>query len=727
MKLPMVLLALCAVPCAAELYSLMCFRPSSLGEAESFAALGLDVIHVYDDGSADFVATESELELLSRTGLRADARILDLEGFYASRCEGRSMGGYMTWAELQSWMNALHAVHPSITSAPTSIGSTIEGRPQLVVKISANNNFSADDPSMPNAWYDGLIHAREGASMLNVCSFMEWLCDNYGRNGFCGYQATWVLEHRELWFLPCNNVDGWVYNEMTYPGGGGMWRKNRRDNGGGIYGVDLNRNWAVDWGGAGSSSSPSSETYCGTGPLSEPETGNIDAFWQTHPPAQMHSDHTYGNILLCPWGWTDQPTTHAAEYSTTGEIKAQWGTGEVYGPAYTVSYPAAGNTRDHAYALYGAMSWNHETGGDQAGFWPAADEVVRLTRRNLRSHLASAFLAGCPYSPHVPGTPVMAAIGTVTPNFTVDWSDVSGASSYVLQELAGYQVLLDDTGDSGPFTLSNWVVTGSAYHSPSSCYLSNGTGSMTWNGTVTVPENGGGRLSFWSQYTVPSGSCQGAVSVSPDGGANWFYLQTFTRTDMTWRLYIHELDEWQGQTLRFRWETYGSSADMYVDDIRIETWTGNSFIEDIPSSSFTFSNHAPGTYWFRAFAVDDSFGPGWPAVPVQAVVQETGIGGGDIPVEPFVTALGPVFPNPATSTAVLQVGVSGGDLPGASLRVFDVSGRVVADFTDRIAAPGTVMLSWDLRNASGERVPSGLYIFVLDAPSCTRVSHVMVI
>lgn len=78
---------------------------------------------MYDDGGADFAATEAELELLARTGLRADTRIVDLEGFYASRCKGKSMGGYMTWSELQSWMTSLHAAHPSIPSAPTYIAS----------------------------------------------------------------------------------------------------------------------------------------------------------------------------------------------------------------------------------------------------------------------------------------------------------------------------------------------------------------------------------------------------------------------------------------------------------------------------------------------------------------------------------------------------------------------------------------------------------------------------
>jgi hypothetical protein len=687
-------------------YSLMYFKPSSDIETRIFADVGLDVVHVYDDGSIDFVANEVDLQILQERGIFCTTRIGDLQRFYSSQMAGRSMGGFMTWDEVQTWIAQLHALYPNITSAPTSIGNTYEGRPQLVMKISENNTFLADDPSMANAWYDGLIHAREGAAMLNVRSFMEWLCENYNRDGFCGFQATWLLQNREIWCLPCNNVDGWVYNESTSPSGGGMHRKNMNWSAGGD-GVDLNRNWAVGWGGSGSSGNPGSQTYRGTAPLSEPETSNVDDFWQGHIPTQMHSTHTYSNVLIYPWGWTDQPTTHAAQYATQGELMVQWGTGEEYYQSWLFG-PSAGNTRDHAYGLYGAMSWNHETGADFQGFWPSATDVVKLTRRNLRSYLVTAFLAGCPYDPHEPGTPVVSAIGSVNPPFTVDWTDVSGATSYGLQRLEGYSVPLDDTGDSGPFTLNNWSMTSSQYHSPSQCYVSNGTGTMTWTESVAIPANGGGRLSFWAEYNIPSGSSLGSIEVSTDGGSNWYYLQTFTRTDMTWRLNIHELDEWQGETLNFRWETVGSSSDLYIDDIKVEVWNENDFVDTaIPTSSYTFPTHPQGEYWFRAFAIDSDFGPGWPSGPEYALVQNTGIE--DAGNLPMTSTLGTISPNPVTSVAAIPVTVSAADAGNAGLVIFDLSGRVVRDLGNMLLTPGSRVIHWNCVSGSGTVVPDGIY------------------
>ena len=73
-------------------------------------------------------------------------------------------------------------------------------------------------------------------------------------------------------FVPVVNVDGLLYNEQTVPGGGGMWRKNRRVNGNGSFGVDINRNFSTGWGlDNGSSSDGSQETYRGTAAFSEPE------------------------------------------------------------------------------------------------------------------------------------------------------------------------------------------------------------------------------------------------------------------------------------------------------------------------------------------------------------------------------------------------------------------------------------------------------------------------
>ena len=76
-----------------------------------------------------------------------------------------------------------------------------------------------------------------------------------------------------MFFVPCLNPDGYIYNEEEDPNGGGMWRKNRRDHpNSNNFGVDLNRNYSYGWGTTGISFTTNSDVYGGTGAFSEPET-----------------------------------------------------------------------------------------------------------------------------------------------------------------------------------------------------------------------------------------------------------------------------------------------------------------------------------------------------------------------------------------------------------------------------------------------------------------------
>src|SRR5262245_13539570 len=151
------------------------------------------------------------------------------------------MGGYYTLNELQSVLDQIRAAYPAIVTAKTSLGSSVEGRPLWMVKVSDN---PASDEAEPEARFDALHHAREPESMQASLWFLLWLVESYGSDPL----ATYLVDHRELFFVPCVNPDGYVYNQSTDPGGGGLWRKNRRNLGGGDFGVDLNRNYTYQWG-----------------------------------------------------------------------------------------------------------------------------------------------------------------------------------------------------------------------------------------------------------------------------------------------------------------------------------------------------------------------------------------------------------------------------------------------------------------------------------------------
>ena len=168
-----------------------------------------------------------------------------------------------------------------------SIGASYEGRPLLAVKI----GNGTDSPARPNVLFMATHHAREWVSTEVAMKLARWIADSLPRS---------LLAQRDVWVLPVENPDGYQYSFDTER----LWRKNRRPNSDGTFGVDLNRNYPGFWGldDAGSSPQPPSEIYRGAAAASEPETQAIVAFHAAHPPVVAVSYHTYSGLVLYPYG-----------------------------------------------------------------------------------------------------------------------------------------------------------------------------------------------------------------------------------------------------------------------------------------------------------------------------------------------------------------------------------------------------------------------------------------
>ena len=272
-------------------------------DAAGLHPLGLDVVWQGKD-FIEIIATADELRELEGLGLRTEIVHGDVAAFYRSRLDhARDMGGYKTLAEIQAYMDEIAFFHDAIVFPKTVIGYTLEGRPMYAMKISDNPEL--DEPDEPEVLYTAAIHAREVITPETVLRFMDYLTDNYGTDP----AVTDLVNSRELWFVPVVNPDGYYYNQVIEPDGGGMWRKNRRNNGDGSYGIDLNRNYGYEWGydDDGSSPVPSDATYRGTGPFSEPETQVMRDFISAHEFVFTLYFHSYSNLVLWPWGY-DQST-----------------------------------------------------------------------------------------------------------------------------------------------------------------------------------------------------------------------------------------------------------------------------------------------------------------------------------------------------------------------------------------------------------------------------------
>jgi hypothetical protein len=352
----------------------------------------------------DVIATDEDFARITRAGLFAEVAIRDLAAHHERELARHgamhsqaltppvgqgAMGGHYTLQQMTAILDTFARDYPNLCSPKLSIGQSIEGRDIWLVRISDNVGSNENEPRV---WFDSVHHAREPVSMSATLAFMDWLLSNYGTDPI----ATTIVDEREVFFVPCVNPDGYEYNRSTNPGGGGMWRKNRRNNGNGTFGIDLNRNYATGWSApnGGNSTSSSSDTYRGTAPFSEPETAAIEAFMTGLGTVVSCSTHTYTDVLLHPWGYQNGGPANAAEYAAMGPTFTD-DSGVPFGPVSTQLYIAAGGALDHHHAVHGVSAWSPELGrSNEGGFWPVPSAQVAIVDRHLTMFRDMALAAG---------------------------------------------------------------------------------------------------------------------------------------------------------------------------------------------------------------------------------------------------------------------------------------------------------------------------------------------
>ncbi|MFL5740524.1 MAG: M14 family zinc carboxypeptidase [Flavisolibacter sp.] len=216
-------------------------------------------------------------------------------------------GGYYSYAEIVTAIDNLVAAYPSIAQK-INIGTSTNGNIIWLVKIS--DNVAVDEPNEPEVLYMGLQHCREAIGGSSMIFFMQYLCERYSSD----QRIKDLVDNREIYIIPCFNPDGWEYNRTNWGvnNPGGDWRKNRRNNGDGTFGVDLNRNWGADWSLCGppisgsstscGSSTTSLDTYYGPGAFSEPETQAVRQFVKAHHLTAAFDQHSYGPYYSLPFG-----------------------------------------------------------------------------------------------------------------------------------------------------------------------------------------------------------------------------------------------------------------------------------------------------------------------------------------------------------------------------------------------------------------------------------------
>lgn len=235
------------------------------------------------------------------------------------RDDAMSWNNYHRLDSIYSYMDSMSSRFPDKVKVHV-IGRTHEGREIRVVRIGKRNRRKRQSRSKPAIFIEGGIHAREWISPATVTYVMNELITNP--------QHGSLLNMFDFFILPVTNPDGYEYSHTVDR----LWRKNRNPNPstfGLCPGVDLNRNFGYKWGHEvnifdprPASPIPCLDTFHGGQAFSEPETRAVRDFVMSkrHRLQGYLAFHSFGNKILYPWGYTNNPTNDVEELRSFADV-----------------------------------------------------------------------------------------------------------------------------------------------------------------------------------------------------------------------------------------------------------------------------------------------------------------------------------------------------------------------------------------------------------------------
>jgi carboxypeptidase T len=371
----------------------------STSELSAIKSAGFEYDTLIDDVASYYAAPnrKSELDLYNKLANRTSS--CKTGGFdfsnYATPTNYKegTMAGYFKYEELIDALDEMYIKFPNLISERGIIDTTRthDGYQLMYVKVS--DNPSQNEVDEPEILYTALHHAREANSLSQMIFYLWYLLENYETDPLIKN----IVDNTQMYFIPCVNPDGYLINQREKPNGGGLWRKNAfRDQAGALTGVDLNRNYGLYWGfdDQGSSPLPSSLTYRGTGPFSEPETRAIRNFCDKHKFSLALNYHTFGNFLIHPWGFGDDLPPDNKVFKSIAKVMAKQNNFLVGTGIETVGYTVNGDSDDWMYGEETSkpkiLAMTPEVG---YSFWPAQVDIDYLNKSCVWMNITNAALA----------------------------------------------------------------------------------------------------------------------------------------------------------------------------------------------------------------------------------------------------------------------------------------------------------------------------------------------
>jgi len=723
--------------------------PGVMKDFRPLLRLGLDVAGVGPGGSLDLVLTLAERDQVRALGF--DPLPLDLwagtaPGAAQSPLLNPNLGAYHTYAEAHDEMVAYVAAHPTIALLDT-IGTSLEGRVIEAVKISDN---VAVQETEPEALVVGCHHARELMSVELPLYLMRRLLDGYGTDPV----LTSLVNERQIWIVPIVNPDGYVYVQNNSGGqSDSWWRKNRRVNGDGSIGVDLNRNYSFNWGydDVGSSPNPSAETYRGTASFSEPEISGLRDFMAVHAFSISASFHSYGALFLYPWGYAPLDTPDNAIFKALGDSVSSQNGYLAGNPKNGAIYLTNGDMDDWAYGdtttkprLYG-FTFELNTAA-QGGFAPADALIGPTCVLNWGPLLTLLRYADAPRRILPPSRPTAPGYNVVSGSLSVSWSypapdPVNPPARHDLRRITSVTIGTDDAESGvGAWDSLGFAWSGTRHASGVRSFWSgsgnNRTSLLTAKaGIDAAPGESLVTMAYWD---LESNYDYWYLEVSADGGATWTAVPGNWTTNFNpfgandgngvtgssggvFQRAAFTLGAFAGSQVlvRFRCSTDAANAleGLYLDDVAPLPF--QSGITDLdtqsPSNSYVLSPIPNAATWFQVRGDDAEGQAGYWGPRSKFDPSVSGVAEGP-PRAPTADRIGQNVPNPFNPETEIEFEIGAGQGGPYRLDIYDASGRHVARLAEGrdVGTGGRRSVWWGGRSDAGVDVGSGIYFVTLE-------------
>ena len=742
---------------------------------QKIQATGLDIDHASTKMGlySDTWLSEYEISLLQKSGVPYQILVDDWMQYYNSRPKMTqaemdaaihqsqtqysvshsiygSMGGYLTYAEVVGKLDSMRIQYPQFISTKFSIGTTYEGRTIWAARITNGPNAPT---GRPEVLYHALIHAREPESMETQMYYFYWLFENYGTDP----EATYILNNREIYWIPVYNADGYEYNHTTNPTGGGMWRANRHNTGSGCGYTDPNRNyglyayWNSSNGGSGTNACEGGQgTYRGPSPFSEVETQSMRDFFNSRNFNSGIGAHTYGNYIIKPWSWSD-PNVTPDDNKFSQFLSDMKASNPIYTtgtPSQTVGYYVRGGSDDWYYTDSVHSSSNHhafvvtcETGSNAQGFWPAQSDILPLAQGMLFNNKYITLIGGpyvnplsetfnqVYYTPGQSGTfkvvfrnkGVMAAnnvhviwsttnanLSIPAPQYNVSSlaSFISDSNSYNFSVAAGapnncaitttLKIKLDTTTI---YTQDFYVMVGAGTVAISD-NAESGIGNWTTTGSWSVHTDSYHSASHSFAYAPYAANANGSLTLAApinSSSSPVMFLTFWQRYDVenTYDFCNVEVSADNGTT----WQSVAAYTGTNL------TWTQQSFnITNLTGGSsqvkvrfrLTSDPSVQGQGWW----VDDITLTDYCGTLTGVNHTQTGV--------PMTFALNQNYPNPFNPTTTIKFQIP--KQAFLTIKVYDILGKLVETLVNENKDAGYYDINFDASNLA-----SGLYIYKIEA------------